>query len=151
MAVQDAQVQKIINDAVLRCAGETGCCAAITAAFRYLQAQRRIPGGSVDENLAAAEHYMFARHVVCTGQVSTMQMTTMVVGYDTAKAIVRLFPPLERSMRTTENPTAPASAASIRWGLQGISDGQADHDRCNQSAVPPLFNGDIYSYGSSYY
>jgi hypothetical protein len=54
MAAQDAQVQKIINDAV-RCPGETGCCAAITAAFRYLQAQRRIPGGSVDENLAVAE------------------------------------------------------------------------------------------------
>jgi hypothetical protein len=102
MAVQYAQAQKIINDAVLQCAGETGCCAPITAAFR-------------------------------------------------SKAIVRLFPPLERRMRTTENSTAPVSTASIRWGLQGISDGQADHDRCNQSAASLLFNGDIYSFGSSYY
>lgn len=151
MAISDARVQQIINDALVQFADERGCCGAVTAAFRYLQSQRRLPGGSLDEDLAAAEHYMFARHAVCTGLVSAAQMEAMVVGYDTVKGIVQLFPPLERRMRTTPNPTAPASVQSIRWGLQGVRDGHAQHDRCNPSATPPLFNREAYRYGSGYY
>ena len=148
MAVNDARVQQIICDALVQFSGESGCCGAVTAAFRYLQSQRRLPGGSNDEDLASAEHYMFARHAICTGYVGTAQMEAMVVGYDTVKGIVQLIPPLERRMRTTPNPTARASVASIRWGLQGVRDGQAQHGRCNISATPPLFNREAYAYGS---
>lgn len=151
MAVDDVRVQRIINDALIMFGHASGCCAGVTAAFRYLQNQRRFPGGSVDEDLAAAEHYMFARQAVCTGHVSSAQMEAMVVGYETVKGIVRLFPPLERRMRTTPNPTAPASVASVRWGLQGVRDGQTQHDSCNRLATPPLFNREAYSYGSGYY
>src|SRR5882672_8524642 len=109
MAVNDTRVQEIINDALVRFSGEAGCCEAFTRAFRYLQSKRRIPGGSLDEDLAAAEHYMFARYAVCTALVSQSQMEAMAVGYNTVKGLVRLVPVLERKMRTTANPTAPAS------------------------------------------
>lgn len=151
MAVNDSRVQQIINDVLLQFAAVQGCCGSVQAAFRELQRRRREPGASADEDLAAAEHYMFARQAVCSGFVSATQMEAMVVGYDTVKGIVQLVPPLERRMRTTPNPTSRASVGSIRWGLNGVRDGQAQHDRCNASAVPPRFNRDAYTYGPSYY
>jgi hypothetical protein len=75
-------------------------------------------------------------------------MDAMVVGYETVKGIAQLFPALERLMRTTPNPTAPASEDSMIWGLAGSLDGQRDHDRCNSTAEPPLINTDAYRYGA---
>ena len=145
MAINNATVQRIINDELARYGSEPGCCGAVNRAFRELQRRRRLPGGSVDENLAAAEHYMFARWMVCEGTVSVTQMRAMVVGYDTLKILG-----FGRLMQTTSNPTAPGSTAAMQWGLNGVNDGDAQHTRCNSSVVPPTFNSDAYSYGSTY-
>ncbi len=148
MPVNNARVIQFINDTLERFRSESGCCTPVTRAFRDLQSRRRQPGMSTDEDLAAAEHYMFARHAVCHGVVSKQQMDAMVVGYETVKGIAQLFPDLERLMRTTPNPTAPASEDSMIWGLAGSLDGQRDHDRCNSAAEPPLVNTDAYRYGA---
>ncbi len=145
MAVNDALVRAIISTELSRFASEPGCCGAVHRAFRELQRRRRLPGGSLDENLAAAEHYMFARWSVCEGSVSATQMRAMVLGYDSLKMFG-----LGPLMQTTSNPTAPASVASLRWGMTGVNDGDAQHSRCNSAVVPPLFNTDAYSYGSRY-
>ena len=74
-----------------RLASTTLCrvvCAKYTAAFRDLQAQRRVPGASVDEDLAAAEHYMFARQMMCSGGVGEAQMEVIILSYDIGKAFI---------------------------------------------------------------
>lgn len=92
---------------------------------------------------------MYARSSVCSGYVSYAQMTAMVVGYETTKGIMRTVG-LERLMRTTPNPTAPASYGAMIWGLNGARDGKGDHDRCNAGASPPPYNREAYGYGSQY-
>lgn len=149
MAVDDTQVKRINGDALARNASAAGCCGPVSAAFQELFSRRRAPGGSLDENLAAAEHYMYARQSVCSGYVSYTQMSAMVVGYETTKGIMRAVG-LEKLMRTSPNPTAPASYGAMIWGLNGARDGQSDHDRCNAGVTPPAYNGDAYRYGSQY-
>ena len=150
MAVDDTEVRNIIAAALAAQAGDTTCCGATWRAFRVLQARRREPGRSVDENLAAAEHYMFARAMVCSAAVSPTQMRLMVLGYDVSKMILQIVG-ADGAMRTTDNPTSRASPAQIAWGLLGVRAGSSDHDRCNASVTPPLINTDAYGYGSRYY
>jgi hypothetical protein len=102
------------------------------------------PGGSLDENLAAAEHYMLARLVVCQGAISVTQMRAMVIGYDGLKMVG-----LGSLIRVTRNPTARASVGAIRWGLRGVDDGDAEHSRCNASVIPPGFNHRMYHVGNA--
>ena len=143
MPVNAANVQRIIDEVMAKYLHLEGCCSTFVAAFRDLQAQRRVPGGSLDEDLAAAEHYMYARAAVCSAWVSQDQMELMVIGYETVKGILRACN-LEELIRTTENPTAPASVASAAWGLVGSLHGREDHDRCNRDKNPPFFNPDAY-------
>ena len=75
MAVDDAIVKGIISTALNNNGWKADqCCGTIGKAFRELQAHRQQPGNSLDLNYAAAEHYMFARWMVCTGRVSKTQM-----------------------------------------------------------------------------
>ena len=53
----DEEVQRLIDDALAR-------TKTVQEAFRDLQARRCLPANCGDENLAAAEHYMFARQQV---------------------------------------------------------------------------------------
>ena len=145
MAVDSANVQRIINEAIARQSGVGGCCEPIEAAFRELQAQRRVPGASLDEDLASAEHYMFARWMVCAAIVSFDQMAIMTVGYETVKKILQEGG-YESLMQTTANPTAPASATSALWGLLGALAGSSDHDRCNAGAEAPTWNWNAAKY-----
>ncbi|HEX2884892.1 hypothetical protein [Vineibacter terrae] len=119
------------------------------AEFRLLQWERRKPGRSADVNLAAAEHYLFARQAVATAQVSAFQMRQMVRGYEVTKAILETFG-LEGLMRTTSEPTAPSSPDHVRWGLKGVDDGERDRLTHNGGASPPVFSRSMYKYGSGY-
>jgi hypothetical protein len=150
MPVDNGEVARIIAEALAAFPGEAGCCDANWRAFRMLQARRREPGRSVDENLAAAEHFMFARAMVCSATVSPTQMRLMVLGYDVSKMILQVVG-AEGAMQTTANPTSRASTAQIGWGLLGVQRGSEDHDRCNAAAEAPLINMDAAQYGSRYY
>jgi len=145
MPVTDAKVAKIIADTLAKHGSVPGCCDKYARAFRDLQAQRRVPGASVDEDLAAAEHYMFARQAVCQGFVSKTQMDAQVVGYTALKCLAQAIG-ADKFMRTTANPTSPASRKAIDWGLKGSADGDADHARCNSFAKPPLLEPTALKY-----
>jgi LysM repeat protein len=107
-------------------------------AFRRLQAARRVPGASLDMNLAAAEHYTFARWEVGVGNVHPAQMRALVVGYDLKKVADRLRGDPNAS-RTSSNPVSPPSADVVRWGLKGVNHGVIDHDRYNPNTKPPVW------------
>lgn len=148
MAVNDANVRRIINETIQKYKFLPGT-EPIVEAFRDLQTQRRMPGGSRDEDLAAAEHFMFARAAVGTGSVSRAQMEVMVVTYGSAKAALQAIGQ-GHLMQTTSNPTAAASAASIHWGLLGALMGVVDRKTHHPDVVPPVFNNDILRYGSKF-
>jgi hypothetical protein len=138
MPVDDKVVQAIIKQALAKAGGGGGCCDQVRKAFRDLQAQRQLPGNSVDLNLTAAEHYMFARFMVCSGHVSPTQMRVLVVGY-TAKKILDSATGDPNREAVTSNPVSAPDVGVVGWGLKGVSDGSADHDRCNKGVSPPFW------------
>ena len=112
------------------------------------------PRASLDENLAAAEHYMVARWAVGISAYSRSQMVAMVMAYEGCKMLVDLLPDgspwgsgraLEFLMRhNPERPTAPSSPALTGWGIAGAFAGEADRTavRGRQPpvvALPPAF------------
>src|SRR5262249_26267549 len=114
------------------------CCGQVEVAFRSLQSARRVPGASLDIDLAAAEHYLFARFMVCRGAVSAVQMRALVIGYDAKKWIDRARGD-PNATATTSNPVSPPALEVVRWGLAGVNEGSSDHDRCNAGVDPPFW------------
>jgi hypothetical protein len=139
MPTNDANVQRIITDAI-GTASDDGdpCCGRLGNAFRALQAQRQQPGHSLDLDLAAAEHYMFARWMVCTGFVSPTQMRVLTSGYDLKKRLDRLLGSPNRE-QVTSNPVSPPDRDVVRWGHLGVDAEAVDHDVCNAGTKPPLW------------
>ena len=147
MAVNNANVRAHIDRALAAHATEPDYPKRLTLAFRMLQAERRAPGASLDEDLAAAEHHLFARQAVANNAVSLEQMLLMVVGYDAAKyALQRLG--LGSLLQTTANPTAPASQASAEWGAAGAILGEADRKKYLPGSTPPPFDPSFMKTGS---
>lgn len=119
-------------------------------AFRDCKAFRNVGSNSVDESLAAAEHYLFARYMVSNGIVSERQMNIMIGGYDAIKMGAQDHPALERLMRHNKaNPTSRASLGSIAWALKGAQDGAEDFRTQNPGAQPPGWNWDAMKFGGA--
>ncbi|WP_293856423.1 hypothetical protein [uncultured Alsobacter sp.] len=119
-------------------------------AFRDCKAFRNVGSNSVDESLAAAEHYLFARYMVSNGIVSQRQMNIMIAGYDAVKIAAQQSPQLEVLMRhNKDNPTSKASADSIAWGLKGAEEGAEDFRTQNPGASPPGWNWDAMKFGGA--
>jgi hypothetical protein len=138
MPVNDRHVRSLIAHAMANPGNGDACCGRVEVAFRDLQSARRVPGASLDLDLAAAEHYLFAFFMVCTGTVSPLQMRALVVGYDAKKWIDRARGK-PNAIATTGNPVSPLNKDVVRWGLTGVSDGSREHDRCNASVHPPVW------------
>lgn len=139
MAVNNARVRQIINDAIAN-ATDNGdaCCGSIRQAWRNLKWWRDQPpvaGGppnSLDLDVAAAENYMFARACVCEGFVNRFQMNTIALAYYATKVAGVQMP-------TSGNPQSEPDAGVVGWGGIGSQEGEADRDRCNKTADPPLW------------
>lgn len=138
MSVIDSRVQVYIDEGFRNANAGVGCCGKVEIAFRYLQALRRKPGRSLDLELAAAEHYLFARWMVCAGVVRPYQMRLLVVGYDLKKTLDKATGDPNKEA-TTSNPVSPPDIGVTAWGLKGVSDGDEDHERCNQAVSPPYW------------
>lgn len=136
MAVIDARVQEFIDQAMKN--PGLGCCGKVEIAFRTLQKLRQQPGRSLDLELAAAEHYLFARSMVCAGYVGPTQMRVLVIGYD-LKELLDSATGDPNKEAVTSNPVSPPDIGVLSWGLKGVSDGSDDHDRCNKAASPPFW------------
>ncbi len=98
-------------------------------AFRSLQARRRDGAHATDVNLAAAEHYMYARFL--TGTTGDPLVLAAPVGYALKKQLYFTLG-IENWMRTSpNNPVLPPSVGSVVWGEMGVADGLKDYQGQN--------------------
>jgi len=135
MAVDENNVRNLI---VLTLAKHpsVGCCDGVCAAWQELYDVRNYSSSPYDaKELAIAEHYLFARCRVCSGEVSVDQMKAMVKVYTGMKKVGPLRDLLKSNPQI---PTAPPSEEEIVWGLLGATDGEADRMRCNRTKSPPV-------------
>lgn len=88
----------------------------IEPAFRDLQSRRCLSQNCGDENLAAAEHYMFARYMVQDENVPYESMFVAIHAYALAK-LAGFAPAL------CDCPATPTSIFQIGWAIQGAQDG----------------------------
>jgi hypothetical protein len=95
----------------------------VSRSFRSLQKRRR-EVEPLNINLAAAEHYMYARFLGGTsGDPSTKLAPTL---YGLKKRLYFALGIQDR-MATTHNPVLPPNDAVERWGTTGASDGLLDY------------------------
>lgn len=109
--VNDATVQSHIDSALASAKNN------LQIAFSILRNKRE--NNCCDVNLAAAEHYMYARWQVAQGDWSFFWIT-MIIMYDFAK-FLHLVP------KTGDCPITRASWAQIKWASQGAVDGEMDY------------------------
>ena len=99
-------------------------------AWLYMKRQKDDPNDD-DEELAGAEHYMWARWHVASGDISVFIMHLLVLGYDPVKLLGYLPPVLAFRKAAGHSWTYP-SFDSIRWGNGGIADGRRDKELLDQ-------------------
>ncbi len=102
----------------------------VTKAF-YILRERRRTISPTDVNLAAAEHYMYARALAgSTGDPLVLAAPTVY----TMKKVLFFAVGKEKSMRTSpNNPVLPPSIESTVWGTLGVAAGLADYRGENPS------------------
>lgn len=123
MATDDKKVQEYIDTALKKHARHQRV-KQVYEAWLELVALRRA-GCFTEENVVAAEHYLYARHGVASGEYTVTEMKWLADGYDLGKKI--LVGPLERIARADEDcPVAPPSKDITRWGYKGSDDGHQD-------------------------
>lgn len=110
----DAVVQALIDDALAR-------NPSVETAFRDLQSRRCVPENCGDENLAAAEHYMFARHFVQDGYLLPDIKALFMTGAISVYAILKLIGVVP-SLCPDICPVTPTSVFQVSWEIQGVLD-----------------------------
>jgi hypothetical protein len=141
MAHDATKTQKYVDDALRKFSSQTDPVERNVRAFAYLRGMRRRgdepllskysitvpddPGAPLDESLADAEHYMYARFLASsTGDPS---VRTLVTGYEAKKYIDDLRGKLQDARTNPKYPVLPPSTESMRWGYKGADDGLADY------------------------
>ena len=140
MAVDEAEVRRIVTSTLAK-HSSGGSSDQVCAAWKELYDTRNFashPYGKVE--VAIAEHYLYARCKVCSGEYSKAQMEAMVKGYDAAKRIG--FSKLLKS--NPDNPTTPPTEEAVQWGLKGAEEGERDRIACNPKATPPTFTVPLF-------
>jgi len=90
----------------------------------YQKRDKEDPKGD-DRELAAAEHYMYARWQVCSGETNVAVMTFLTLGYDPAK-LVGYLPTIFIIRKLAGHSWSRPSTDSLKWGMKGTVDGQRD-------------------------
>lgn len=111
----DPIVQMIIDEALNR-NGSVG------NAFHDLRNRRCQSTNCGNENLAAAEHYMFARWWVEDGMAPPEVMTLIMSGAITLYQLAKLLP-IVPSLCPNQCPPTPPSFFQLGWALKGVEDG----------------------------
>ena len=115
-AVDDTKVQKYIDDALAAAGGD------LQKAWQKLddaREDRNHPENCFDQNLAAADHYMFARHLEVDTPFPYLVIEGAIYLYGLSKMIGGSF-------AAGGCPPSPTSGDQVRWALRGLSDGQLD-------------------------
>lgn len=142
--LNEAVVQRIIEDALMKNQGAT-INERVYNAFRELQKRRRTNKEWANVELAAAEHYMYARFLA--GQTGDPIVIASPSLYNMKKRIFA-FLDIQDLMNTSEYPSLPPSEDSVKWGEQGAKDGLKDFKYENPStdfkvggSLEPLIKG----------
>jgi len=123
--VADSTVQSMIAQSLaqqLARPGET-IVHRVSRSFRALQKRRR-EVEPLNINLAAAEHYMYARFLAGTSGDPSVKMAPTLYGL---KKRVYFALGIQDRMATTQNPVLPPDSAVESWGKKGASDGLVDY------------------------
>jgi len=141
--VNDAAVSRIIEDALTKEKGAT-INEKVYKAFRTLQARRRSKEWTNVE-LAAAEHYMYARFLAgATGDPAVLLSPNL---YNIKKKVF-LKLDIQDLMTTSKYPGLPPSDELVAWGERGAGVGLIDYMGANPAtdfkvgeALKPLVKG----------
>ena len=103
----------------------------IGEAFDSVTSSREEAAHRGDVNFASAEHYLFARYVICwTGYVGMPFVVGAIAGY----VFLKQHPILRRLAAVGKGPVTPASLADLYWQKSGCSDGLVDFNASPMSA-----------------
>lgn len=114
--ITDSTVQGYINAALSKAKPDAGDSSNLKNAWLDLTGQRE--DHCCDANLAAAEHYLYARYRVADGWEPYAYMVAMILNYDTWGKYVM--------PKTGDCPITRPSGGLISWGLSGATDGLTD-------------------------
>lgn len=102
--------------------------ARLSQAHAWLYQKRQAEDPNDDNaELAAAEHYMWARWKVAADEIDIIIMHLLVLGYDAFK-LLGYLPPALVVRKLAKHTWSSPSADSIRWGNGGIADGRRDKE-----------------------
>ena len=122
MAVNSEDVQRIIDAAMNdQAKSASDFIELFERAWIQLRDRRQEPGCSTDLDLAAAEHYLFARYMVASGKARETELTSL------AEACYG-----KKLRDTFGSPNALAETLApdlsvVTWGMLGGKHGAADH------------------------
>ena len=124
----DKKTQGYIDDALKKNA-QYPIDTQLFSAWSYLYNLRgKIDPTDDNRELAAAEHYMYARWQVGTGNSSEAVMLILTMGYDPIK-ILGYIPAVWIARRLKGHTWSRPSTDSLRWGMRGCNDGAKDWHR----------------------
>ena len=141
--INDAAVTRIITAEIAKFTGPT-ITDRVYQAFRSLQARRRSKEWN-NQELAAAEHYMYARYLA--GRTGDPMVVASPDLYDMKKQVFVALD-IQSLMNTTDYPGLPPSPEMVKWGKKGATDGLMDFRMANPTtgfqtgaALKPLAKG----------
>jgi hypothetical protein len=125
-SMDDHKVQNYINGAIAAWTDTSPLSKRLEMAWSqlYQQREKKDPDGD-DRELAAAEHYMYARWQVASGETQEDVMEALTLGYDAAK-LLGYIPLVFAIRKIAGHSWSRPSTDSIRWGMKGCSDGAKD-------------------------
>lgn len=142
--INDAQVNRIINEEIAKATGAT-TTDKVYQAFRTLQRRRRTSREWNNLELAAAEHYMYARFLA--GRTGDPLVLSSPDLYDKKKQVFFALD-IQDAMTTSPYPCLPPSPDMVRWGKTGANVGLSDFLMANPgkgyqngAALKPLVSG----------
>ena len=126
LAFDDSKVQAYINKAMAETSNYKPIDNQLSMAWSnlYMRREKDDPDGN-DRELAAAEHYMYARWQVCTGKSSEWLMKAWTVGYDPFK-LLGYVPAVLVVRKLAGHSWSRPSTDSIKWGRRGCDAGVRD-------------------------
>ncbi|CAN5484934.1 hypothetical protein BH09BAC6_BH09BAC6_01770 [soil metagenome] len=125
-AVDDAVVQSIINKHIADNTDKSTGKADISAAYDSIEVLRGKKEGCCDVNLAAAEHYMYARKEAEAGRPLALAEL-----YDLSYYLYKTFHLPFPNAGTGVCPKTRSSFSQFWWGGKGTLAGKADYDKAN--------------------
>ncbi|PAJ79685.1 hypothetical protein [Burkholderia ubonensis] len=140
--VSDEVVQYTIKHAIFLARGCQGNIVdQVECAFRWLQARRR-KHSPEDINLAAAEHYMYARFLAGDTGDPLVKATPILYG---AKKRVYFALGIQDKMATSPGPVLAPNRSVERWGLKGATEGLRDYSAVNHGQPANRFGASLRS------